>query len=90
MWRETDLIEIGVDVLWGPELQVNGIDALGEKFAGKVCFAGYLDTQQVLPFGIQEDVKKHVVHAIQALGSHDGGLSARARSILIFHSETQG
>jgi len=68
-----DLIEIGVDVLWETELRVNGIGALGEKFGGKICFAGNLDTQRILPFGNTEDVKKHVIHAIQALGSYDGG-----------------
>lgn len=69
----SDLIGIGVDVLWEAELQVNGIDALEEKFGGKICFAGNLDTQRILPFGSVEDVKKHVMHAIRALGSYDGG-----------------
>lgn len=68
-----DLIEIGVNVLWEAEIQNNNIDALGENFGGKLCFAGNMDTQRILPFGNAEDIKKHVIHAIQALGSYDGG-----------------
>lgn len=68
-----DLIEIGVDALWEPELQINGIDALADKFGGKICFVGSLDTQRILPFGSVEDIDKHVRHAIHALGSYDGG-----------------
>jgi uroporphyrinogen-III decarboxylase len=68
-----DLIELGVDVLWEAELQVNGIDVLAEKFGGKICFLGNLDTQRILPFGSVEEVKNHAIHAIQALGNYDGG-----------------
>jgi uroporphyrinogen decarboxylase len=68
-----DLIELGVDVLSEAELQVNGIDALASEFGGRICFLGNLDTQGILPFGSVDEVKRHAVHAIQALGSFDGG-----------------
>lgn len=68
-----DLIELGVDVLAEAELQVNGIDALACKFGGRICFLGNLDTQGILPFGTVDDVKGHVIHAIRALASYDGG-----------------
>ncbi|MBO3802862.1 MAG: hypothetical protein JTT11_03150 [Candidatus Brockarchaeota archaeon] len=68
-----DLIELGVDVLAEAELQVNGIDSLAAKFGGRVCFLGNLDTQWILPFGSAEDVKRHALHALSALGCHDGG-----------------
>lgn len=68
-----DLIELGVDVLAEAELQVNGIDSLAREFGGRVCFLGNLDTQGILPFGSAEDVKRHALHAISALGCYDGG-----------------
>jgi len=68
-----DFIELGVNVLSEAELQVNGIDELGDKFGGRICFLGNLDTQNILPFGSVDDVKDHVIHAIRALGCYDGG-----------------
>ena len=73
-----DLIEIGVDVLNVNQLDVNGIDEIGERFAGQVCFFGGLDQQRILPFGSVEEVKQHVKHVIHALAGRDGGYIAVA------------
>lgn len=67
-----DLIEIGVDVL-NPQLPVNDIDELGEKFGGKLCFIAGLDRQKILPWGKPEEIVRHAKHAIKALGCYDGG-----------------
>lgn len=73
-----DLIEIGVDVLNVNQLDVNGIDEIGERFAGQVCFFGGLDQQRILHFGSVEEVKQHVKHVIHALAGRDGGYIAVA------------
>ncbi len=68
-----DLIEIGVDAL---NIQVNliGIDVLGERFGGKVCILADVDRQRILPFGSTQEVEEHVRHIIRVLGSKSGGL----------------
>ncbi|MBC8275597.1 MAG: DUF3830 family protein [Chloroflexi bacterium] len=73
-----DFIEIGVDVLNLNQLNLNGIDEIGERFGGKVCFFGGLDQQRILPFGSVEEVERHVKHIIQTLAGYEGGYIAVA------------
>jgi len=73
-----DLIEIGVDVLTEIQLEVNGIDELGQRFGGKVCFEGGLDEQRILPWENTEKVMEHTKDAIKTLGCYDGGHIAGA------------
>ena len=75
-----DFIEIGVDVLNVNQLSVNGIDELGERFGGKVCFLGGLDQQRILPLGSVEEVERHVKRVVQALAGYGGGYIAVALS----------
>ena len=64
-----DLIEIGVDAL--NPVQVSAVDMdsklLNERFGGKICFWGGIDTQQVLPFGSPDDVRSEVRRRISDL-----------------------
>ena len=75
-----DFIEIGVDVLNVNQLCLNGLDEIGEKHSGKVCFLGGLDQQHILPHGSTEEVEKHVKNVSQALVSEKGGYIAAALS----------
>ncbi|MBC8235878.1 hypothetical protein H8E77_40550 [bacterium] len=64
-----DLIEIGVDAL--NPIQVSAVDMdskqLNERFGGKICFWGGIDTQRILPFGSPDDVRREVRRRIADL-----------------------
>ena len=45
-----DLIEIGVDTLNIQQPRVLGIEEIGQKFRGQICFVSLCDIQQTLPF----------------------------------------
>jgi len=61
-----DLIEIGVNAL-NTQLFCMDIEALGEKYAGKIAFWGELDRQRILPFGSTDDVRQSVRRLTNAL-----------------------
>lgn len=69
-----DLIEIGMDILNPVQVAAKDMDTrmLKEKFGDRISFWGAIDTQRVLPFGTEEDVKKEVEKRILELGK-DGG-----------------
>ena len=57
-----DLIGIGVDVVHPIQAKAKGMSAaeLKERFGGRVSFCGGVDTQDLLPNGSSEDVRKAV------------------------------
>jgi uroporphyrinogen-III decarboxylase len=67
-----DLVEIGFDTL---NLQVwcMDVDELGREFAGKVCFRGEMDRQDILPNGTPEAVRGHVRRACEIFSRTEGG-----------------
>ncbi|HBR19548.1 MAG TPA: hypothetical protein DD726_04965 [Phycisphaerales bacterium] len=72
------LIEAGVDILDPIQITAKGMNpqALAEKFGGKIVFHGGIDTQQILPYGTVEDVKKHSRQIIDALSKKGGYIFA--------------
>lgn len=71
-----DLVEIGIDVLNVNQLALNGIESLGQRVGGRVCFMGGLDHQRILPFGTKAEVVEHVQQVIEHLAKRDGGYIA--------------
>lgn len=69
------LIEAGVDIL--DPLQPNAKDMNSENlfahFAGKICFHGSIDTQNVLPRGTAEEVRDQVRRHYAILGQPGSG-----------------
>lgn len=65
-----DLLEMGIDVLNPIQWRCKGMDrqAIGENFAGQVCFHGGVDNQYTLPFGSPEDVREEVAYNLRTLG----------------------
>jgi len=65
-----DLIDIGVDALNPIQTSAAGMDPVELKrdFGNHIAFWGGVDTQQVLPFGTPEDVRREVWHCIETLG----------------------
>lgn len=68
-----DLIEIGIDVL-NSQLFCMGLENV-EPYAGKICFWGEVDRQNLLPYGTTDEVEQ----AVQSVCNHlwrDGGCIA--------------
>jgi uroporphyrinogen decarboxylase len=68
-----DLIECGVDSI-EPIQPVEGMDPedLATEFGRKITFCGGIDTQHLLPYGTQEEVRAETQRYVNALG-RDGG-----------------
>ena len=56
------LIDAGVEVLHPIQAMAKNMDAqsLAKKYNGKIVFMGGVDTQRILPFGTQDEVKAEV------------------------------
>ena len=69
-----DIIEIGVDGINPVQVSAKGMDTalLKEKFGKRLVFWGAIDTQKVLPFGNQEDVRREVRKRIEDLAIGGG------------------
>lgn len=71
-----DLIEIGVDAI-NSQLFCMDIEALGERYRGRITFWGEIDRQHILPFGTPEDVRAAVRRVRRALETPGGGVIAQ-------------
>lgn len=68
-----DLLEIGFTVI-NPQITINDIDVLENRYKGRVCIDADIDRQQILPRGSPDQVRKHVEEIVTRLGSREGGL----------------
>lgn len=67
-----DLIECGIDVI-NPQVRANGIEGLAKTAKGKVCIDLDLD-RQLFPFATPEEIREHILIAVEKLNSPRGGL----------------
>jgi hypothetical protein len=67
-------IDLGIDVLNMQQPLVMGIENLGERFGGRVCFAGTCDIQHSLPVKTLPEIETEVKLIVEKLGTDDGGL----------------
>jgi uroporphyrinogen decarboxylase len=79
-----DLIEIGVDLL--NPVQVSAGDMgdtarLKREFGSRLSFCGAIDTQNVLPYGTPDDVRREVRRRIKDLGPGGGYILAAVHCI---------
>jgi uroporphyrinogen decarboxylase len=70
-----DLVTMGIDVLNPVQHTCPGMEMTGLKrdFGARLCFHGGIDNQRVLPFGREEDVRREVRRAIDALAPDGTG-----------------
>jgi uroporphyrinogen decarboxylase len=70
----TDFIEIGIDIINPVQISARNMEPelLKKKYGDRLTFWGAVDTQDLLPNGTTEDVKREVEHLINVLGE-DGG-----------------
>lgn len=72
-----DLIEIGVQVL-NCQVACMGVEELGRRFAGRICFWGELDRQHLLPRGAPEDIILAAKKNLKYLSTPEGGYIMQA------------
>lgn len=68
------LIESGVDVMNLQQPRVLGIEEIGRKFSGKVCFSTTCDIQHTLPFKGEKEITEEAKLLIDCWGNDHGGL----------------
>jgi len=72
-----DLIEIGVHAL-NCQVACMGVEELGRRFAGRLCFWGELDRQHLLPMGTPEEILAAARKNLAHLSTPDGGYIMQA------------
>lgn len=73
-----DFIEIGLDCLQCDQQDNMGIDTLNERFGGRIAFFSPTDAQTTLSSNDEEKIRNKARHLVRTLGSHNGGLIAKA------------
>ncbi len=66
-----DLVGIGLDCFNPFQPEVMDVFGLMKRYKGRLAFHGGLSTQQTLPYGSVEDIKKNVARLLEA--GRDGG-----------------
>lgn len=69
-----DLIDIGVDIINMHQPKLIGIEEVGAKYAGKVCFEVTSDVQDTLPSGNKQAIEAEVKAIVENLATPHGGL----------------
>lgn len=67
------LIEIGVNVLNLQQPRALGIEEIGDKFAGRVCFSSVCDIQKTLPFKGENEIREEAKLLLDLWGTDKGG-----------------
>jgi len=79
-----DLMECGLDILEPVQVRARGMDAreLAERYGGRLCFHGSIDTQQTLPFGTPDDVRREVRERIATFRPYGGFTIAPSQHLM--------
>ena len=67
------LIGVGVDVLQLEQPRALGIEDIGRRFAGRVCFESLCDIQHTLPAGDEREIREEARLLLEHWGTADGG-----------------
>jgi uroporphyrinogen decarboxylase len=76
-----DLIEIGLDVL-EPVQPCMGIEFIKKEYGKDLIFWGGIDTQELLPYGSPDEVRKMAAKTIRTLGAGGGHIIGPAQEIM--------
>jgi uroporphyrinogen decarboxylase len=69
-----DFVEIGLDILNPGQPNINGIRRMGERFAGRICFACPVSYQTTGISGSRQDIEREVREMADCLDNGHGGL----------------
>lgn len=67
-------IDLGIDVLNMQQPRAYGIEQLGGRFAGKICFLTTADIQTTMPSGDPDEIRREVRLLVQSWSTPQGGL----------------
>ena len=68
----SDLIEIGVDILNPVQPECMDFKEIHDKYGSQLSFSGTIGTQDLMPFGTPEDVKKEGKRNLKIAGEKGG------------------
>ena len=80
-----DFIEIGVDILNPIQTSAGkmaNLNELKKRFGNRMTFCGAIDTQDLLPYGSPDQVRREVQRVITALGPGGGYMVASVHTIM--------
>jgi uroporphyrinogen decarboxylase len=78
------LMEMGVNILEPIQVRAAGMDPrqLAAQYGGRLCFHGSIDTQQTLPFGTPEEVRREVRERVETFRPYGGFTIAPSQHLL--------
>jgi hypothetical protein len=68
-----DLIEIGLDAINLQQPRALGIEEIGQKFSGKICFVSLCDIQHTLPFKNETEIAEEAQLLLECWATPEGG-----------------
>ncbi len=68
-----DLIDIGLDVINLQQPKVLGIEEIGQRFRGRICFESLCDIQRTLPFGGPKEIRDEAEFLLKNWATDKGG-----------------
>jgi len=68
-----DLLEIGLNVINLQQPTILGIEEIGKKYAGKLCFQSLCDIQNTLPFKNDDEIRKEAKLLLDCWSTENGG-----------------
>ncbi len=71
-----DFVELGIDIVNIHQPQLLGIEEIGKRFAGRICFEAAVDIQVTLPTGDKKAIEDEVKKLIECWATPEGGLIA--------------
>lgn len=68
-----EFIDLGLDVINLQQPRALGIEEIGRRFRGKICFESLIDIQATLPTGSQEQMNEEAALLLEQWGTPEGG-----------------
>ncbi|MCM8821416.1 MAG: hypothetical protein NC831_01180 [Candidatus Omnitrophica bacterium] len=72
-----DLIAAGLQVIQMDQQENMGLENLGKRFGGRLCFWCPVDIQKTMNYGTVDDVRNYAKKLIDTLGRYNGGFIAK-------------
>mgnify|MGYP005841558619 FL=1 len=67
------LIDIGLDVINLQQPRALGIEEIGRRFRGRICFSSLCDIQRTLPFGTAAEIQEEARLLLEQWATSEGG-----------------
>jgi len=66
-------IDVGLDVVNLQQPRALGIEEIGRRYRGRICFLSLCDIQMTLPFGTDNDIRREAALLLEQWSTPDGG-----------------